>query len=323
MQAASERAPELPVLLRRVLRQERRALGALINAAHSSLEHDPIPDCGRARLTSWYLAQEAAGVDQVGNWERLEHELIDDVMVIGAGIRDHLAALELCLAADVPLQTSIVTLGRAIFEPTVRLCYLLDATVVPVQHLLRAVAQWVDKFQSTEKTARTYDHDSQELAAIADRTDRMNADLVTMGITRLATSKNPRLTTNVALKGEVVNVGFNVTTAAKRYVNGVDFAWSVLSGGAHSKSWYINSAYGFEGEDNSAITKPDETHSLVLLLLLSASDAFVDAVCSWVGLSPSRLHEKTHLRRTAVLRGLTSDVVPFRSYAEYRALVAD
>lgn len=322
MQAPNGRAPELNALLRRVLSQELRALAGLIEAAHSSLERDPIPESGRGRLTAWYLSEEAAGLDQVGNWERLEHELIDDVMVIGAGINDHLAALQLCLTAEIPLQTSIVTLGRAIFEPTVRLCYLLDARVAPVQHLLRAVAQWVDKFESTEKTARSYDHDPHELAEIAGRTDRMHADLSTMGFMRFPGSRNPRFTTNVGLGGEVVNVDFNVTEAAKRYVTGVDFAWSVLSGGAHSKSWFINSAYGFEGEDNSEITKPDETHSLVIALLLSASDAFVDAVCSWVGINPASLHQKTHLRRIAVLQGLASEVMPFRSYAEYSAVFA-
>lgn len=308
------------MLLRRVLRQERRALGVLINAAHSSLDHDPVQGSGHGRLISWLLAEEARGVQHVGDWERLKQELIDDVMVIGAGIRDHLDALELCLTAEVPLQTSIVTLGRAIFEPTVRLCYLLDSTVPPVQHLLRAVAQWADKFESTEKTVRTYDHDPDDLAAIVSRTDRMHKDLVTIGITRVPNRRNPRLTAHVTLQGEVANVGFNVTDAAKRYVAGVDFAWSLLSGGAHSKSWYINSSYGFEGEDNSAITKPEDTHSLVLLLLLSASDAFVDAVSLWTGLNPVPIHNKTHLRRMAVSQGMTTDVVSFKTYAEYCAV---
>ena len=294
----------------------------MIAAAHASLELDPVPDSGRGRFVAWLLDQKARGVEQVANWERLDHEMVDDIMVIGAGIRDHLDALELCLAAEPPLQTSILTLGRAIYEPTVRLSYLLDAKVSPVNHTLRSAAQWVEKFESTERTARSWDHDPNDLAAIVDRSDTMHSDLITMGFARLPGSRNPRYTTNLGLHGEVVNIDFNVTDEAKRYIPGVDFAWSLLSGGAHSKSWYINAAYGFEGEDNSAITTPDETHSLVILLLLSASDAFVDAVSSWVGIDVTTLHDKTHLRRIAVSQGLISDVVPFRSYAEYRALVS-
>lgn len=309
------------MLLQRVLRQERRALSTLIESAHASLESEPTPDSGRAHFEVWLQAQEALGVEQVANWEQLNHELVDDLMVMGAGIRDHLDALEICLAADPPLQTVIVTLGRAVFEPTVRLCHLLDASVTPAQHLLRAASQWVDKFESTERTARSYEHDPDQLKPIVDRTDSMHTDLVTMGFTR-GIAKNPRYTTNVGLQGDVANVSFNVTAAAKRYVVGVDFAWSVLSGGAHSKSWYINSAYGFEGEDNSEITKPGETHALVVLLLLSASDAFVDAICSWVGTKADPIHQRTHQRRIAVSTSLTSDVVPFRSYAEYRDLVS-
>jgi hypothetical protein len=312
------------VLLRRVLRQEREALGVLINAAHSSLDLDPVQGSGRGRLISWYLSEEIKGVEHAGGWEQLGHALIDDVMVIGAGIRDHLDALDICLTAEVPLQTSIVTLGRAIFEPTVRLCYLLDSSVTPPQHLLRAAAHWVDKFESTENSALTNAHDPEERAAIVSRTDQMHKDLAAIGITRLPDRKNPRLTTNVTLQGEVANVRFNVTEAAKRYLSGVDFAWPLLSGAAHSKSWYINSSYGFEGEDNSAITKPEETHSFVLLLLLSASDALVDTLCSWTGLDPDPTHKKTHLRRIAVTQGMTTDILTFKTFAEYsRSFEAD
>ncbi|CAN5475794.1 hypothetical protein BH10ACT6_BH10ACT6_12710 [soil metagenome] len=322
MQAASESAPDLPDILRRAFSQEREALIALVVAAHASLEVDPVAESGRGRFVAWLRAEEAQGSDQVAHWEQLDFELIDDVMIIGAGISDHLRALELCLVAGPPLQTSIVTLGRAIFEATVRLCYLLESSVSPAQHTLRAAAQWADKFESTERTARSYDHDPQELAAIAERADEMHTALATMGFTRVAGGWNSRYTTNLGLQGEVANVSFNMTSAAKRYIAGVDFAWSVLSGAAHSKSWYINSAYGFDGEDDSKITAPEETHALVLLLLFAASDAFVDAVCLWAGLNANALHDETHRRRIAVSQGIQSEMADFRSYAEYRALVS-
>ncbi|KRC90070.1 hypothetical protein ASE25_11305 [Terrabacter sp. Root85] len=83
-----------------------------------------------------------------------------------------------------------------------------------------------------------------------------------------------------------------MTELAQRYTPGEERMYAVNSGASHLHPWFLQ---GVEGDPATLVTS-------ALFPLLDCADAVAANVMTYIGEDPSAMHNKTHLRRMALLR---------------------
>jgi hypothetical protein len=315
----SPRGLEVQRICRRIVRQEVAAAEQIIDRTTEALTSSPSSDSGKGRLYAWLDDQLAGGANpqHVQAWAIIADELPVDVIKLGGSLADHVRAYSVLLDSDPPFQSAMLTTSRAIIEAVLQIAWLLDPLAAPQTHILRAAA---GRLESIEGSARTSAHlaaspKEQEISGAVTGIQDWLADA---GFERQVDGRYPRYSVNLGLNGERINVRWNVADAARLYMPGSAYVWPIFSGAAHSRGWFNNSAYAMPDDDTEDITTFDDTQAATVLSLLTASDAFVDALYGWTGLDPLPAHRKTHFRRRALLHAW-GEVFHAATWEEYKA----
>lgn len=228
--------------------------------------------------------------------------------------REHCLAVESLLVNDLILPIPAPTLVRSIHEITLRICWLTDPSLAPEQRLTRAAASTLGSIQSS---LQTLEHmPNPPAATLRDKTDAVD-DLQTYlskcGFTLNHAKQNSRFALNLSYGTALANLTLNVTDASRRYMPGSHYMWPVGSGATHSRNWFTAGLAGSRGQLAIMAASP----------LLDFADALVDNTLGYLGLDPSPFHERTHLRRRALLQRAESHdpgyaVATYTDYANVR-----
>jgi hypothetical protein len=242
---------------------------------------------------------------------------IEDISRIIVGVDDHAAALEACLSADELLNTSLMTITRGLLEGVLQVCELLDPHISPALQVARGAAFRLDTIEGSERTLREFpDMVTEGRTRQSDAVDGIHKWMADTGLILGKRRPGDRFSSYVELDGVRANLKFNVTDAAKRYLTGLSFAYPMLSGAAHSRGWYLSTAYPFAGEEGD-FTSPEQTYSSVVLIALGASDALINATYAHAGVDPLPILKKTHTRRKALIAQLHNEGFHPTSYEDY------
>ena len=124
-------------------------------------------------------------------------------------------------------------------------------------------------------------------------------------------SKTGKLATSLTYgkNGGRAAVKINITEAASLYMPGSEQMWEVGSGATHSRNWFTG---GLDGHE-------DLLYIMAVTPTLDFTDAVIDSIHDYVGLSATEFHRRAHFRRTALLRRnpIQDPSVVQASYDEY------
>jgi hypothetical protein len=292
-----------------IIDQEMKAISEFMVKAGEVIDQRKVADdSGLGKTMAWIRSlptttrrerDHAAGLGVI--FDESESDLL---RLIGNAL-DHAQTLVTALHAPVPPRGAALTLSRAILEAVLQVCTILDPHIRPSTALLRALAYEVATIEGNEETARVFGKlaSDEQHRRSREAVDGLHAWLKKVGIDRGPKGTEGRRSVWVGLGGERVNIEFNATAAMKRYLDGEDYIYAVLSGAAHSRGWLLSTT--FLPDDHEHVTTPEHNHLTATLPLLDASEALVKSIGYYTGLDAEPLIKKTHFRRRALLAGRT------------------
>lgn len=275
------------------------------------------------------VAQMAEWVETLPNGTDTERDLIVAYRAVveesgGALLRllgnasDHARALTTILRSPFAPMGSALTLSRGVLEAVLQVVTILDPHIRPRTAVLRALAYEVATVEGNEEASRAF----RKMAREAQRTrakesvDGLHEWLEKLGIERVQKGSGGRRTASLRFGGERSSIEFDVTAAMRRYLDGDEHSYALLSGAAHSRGWMLATTY--LPDDEAKRTTPDQLHMVATLPLLDASEALVRGLGWYAGIDSEPLARKTHFRRRALLAAMGNEFSPM-SLEDYRA----
>ncbi|MEX5277869.1 hypothetical protein [Kocuria sp. CPCC 205261] len=283
--------PDIDLLAQRVLRQESVALtAAMVDAVNAFKE--PSTDSPRQRDKEW-----VAG--------RAHEELLEGAFNIGAeavatllmSADDHRQAVAELLESDRMIPLPAMTCARAVHEAVVKICWLTEPGISSEERLARAAAHFLGMIQGGIPVLAQLPKgvlESQEHIKRVAQARQGGFELFEKIGVDVTANKNTGQALNVRYGSAVANVVPKITDLSAKYTPQMHFIWAMNSGAAHSNPWLIN---GMSGPWSTVVTS-------ILAPLLDMSDALVDSLMGYVGLSTEELHRRTHQRRISLMRAI-------------------
>lgn len=269
----------------RILAQERAATTEALRGVLKAYS-DPIPGTPRARDLAWLDGREHA--EELGG---LLNVAVHDAAQILHAAREHVLALEAVLSAGNMLPVPSMTLGRAVLESVLYVCWLADPNLAPAQRVARAAAMSLASAQGGHEALAAFPNPPDGEAERAhEGFNGMQRLFEQYGLT-VSRRRGTDYAVSVGCDGESAPLRVNVTAESQRYAPGNHYLWVTGSGATHSRVWFTR---GLEGPWADLVV-------MVVAPLLDVVDALIDNAFGYVGLDPAGVHAKTHLRRTALL----------------------
>jgi hypothetical protein len=299
----SVQAPDLHLLVQRILAQQRATVGAAVTQA---LDVFGSPPTGSAALRDQEWARQhehkatvvAAFAESVGTVA----SLLDAVDEYARGI---MALLD----DDQMLALPAMNCVRAIHDASLRICSLADPNISPEARLARSAADFLAMAQGGIPLLRIFKDslgDRGDLPRALKGRDGAVEHFLGMGLEVQLNGKGDAI--NVRCGKDVANVNVKSTDLSLAYTPLIHYAWGLNSGAAHSNSWLTRGLSGPWSQVLVSMISP----------LLDISDALATNLLGYVGLSADKVHRSTHTRRLLLVDRYGRDGRPFVAHETYR-----
>jgi len=271
------------------LRQERRDVEAALRDALKAYLV-PIPGSPRAADVDWLMEQPKDRRDPL---KAVAHAALEEVAELMRVTRENIVGLEALLAADELLPIPSMTLVRSVHEAVVMACALCDPIATPSLRMARGAAGSLHAVQESHKVLTTVPGDhSDKLTETANALTGMQDWCQEAGFKLTFSPKAPGIyLENVRYEGMVANLIPNTTLYVETYTPGTKHNWAIGSGASHTRRWLTAGMEGPAGEVVAGVVAP----------IFDMIDALLHNVLGYVGLCADGYHQKTHVRRVAIL----------------------
>lgn len=280
-----DQRPELARLAERILAQEVRDFTTLFTAAVQAAR-DPGPE------SLWGLDQAAAGGNE-GAQGALAYAS-EQVQRWIFSVHDHAEVLLLLLKHQKLLLIPSWTNARALLEPVLLTCWLLDAKADSSTRIARAASLMPGVIEGAIRQLGLFSGEQDELEAKHAARDELVEYNARHGIESVRRrDKHGVIQDEVAAvvyDGRKASINHNITQLAHDYLPEDRWLYGLLSGATHSKPWLLN------GLTNDA----DEAIRAIIAPLMPVSDAFTKAVTLYLGLDGAPYLAR-HARRLQAL----------------------
>jgi hypothetical protein len=272
-----------------VVEQHRRAVGDELRSALAAFR-DPATGSPRERDLQWASAGTDERRDSLsGLWEAGLGEIVELWRVAD----EHAAGLARLLSHDELLPIPMLSLGRSIQEALLEVCWAVDPALEPAARTSRWAALLLRTIQGNVGPLSQIPNGAEKLVEVREAVTGMHALLDGARFDLRFDKKHPELVASVAYEDSArAALKINITEAAKTYMPGVEYMWTLGSGATHSRNWFTG---GLEGPD-------DLLYIMIVSPLLDFTDAAIDLTHGLVGLPTADFHNRGHLRRTALVQ---------------------
>jgi hypothetical protein len=298
----SVQAPDLHLLVQRVLAQQRATVAA---AATQALEGFGTPPAGSAALRD----QEWAGKHEhketvVGAFA----ESVGTVASLLAAADEYSRGIMALVDDDRMLALPAMSCVRAIHDASLRICSLADPGISAEARLARSAADFLATVQGGIPLLRIVNEsfgDGGDLQRGMNGRDGAVEHFVGIGLEVKLNGKGDA--TNVRCGHDVANVNVKSTDLSLMYTPRIHYAWGLNSGATHSNPWLT---HGLSGPWSQILVS-------VITPLLDISDALATNLLGYVGLPADEVHRSTHTRRLLLMDRFGRDGRPFVHHEEY------
>lgn len=296
-------APDLNLLVQRLLTQQGTAVAAAANEAFASLG---TPPAGSPALRDREWAERSAHKDTVLGAFVEAAGTVASLLVAADEYRQGIIAL---MDEGKILALPAMNCVRAIHDASLRICSLTDPAISPQARLARSAAAFLAMVQGGIPVLQSLDGfigDNGDLQRGREGRDGAVEHFRSIGMEVKVNAAGQAQ--NVRCDGEVANVEVKGTELSIKYTPRIHYAWGLNSGATHSNRWLTNGLTG---------PYPQMVVSMVFPIL-DISDVLATNVLGYAGLSAERVHRSTHTRRILLMDRTGLDARPFVDYATYQ-----
>lgn len=298
----SVQSPDLPLLVQRILAQQRTTIAAAATQALDSYGNPP--------------AGSAAFRDQ--EWAR-QHEHKDTVVAAFAESAGTVASLlaaadEYCrgimalLDDDQMLALPAMNCVRAIHDASLRICSLVDPGISAEARLACSAADFLATVQGGIPLLQIFDESlggRGDLQRGLKGRDGAVEHFIGVGLEVKLNKIGDAL--HVRCGSSVANVKVKSTDLSLKYTPRIHYAWGLNSGATHSNSWLMHGLSGPWSQMLVSMISP----------LLDISDALATNLLGYVGLPSDEVRRSTHTRRLLLMDRYGRDGRPFVHHETY------
>jgi hypothetical protein len=299
----SVQAPDLNLLVQRILAQQGAAIAAV---ADQALECFVEPPAGSAALRDREWADQSEHRDLVLG---VFAESVGTVALLLSAIDEHRQGIIALLDGDKKLALPAMNCVRAIHDAALRICLLTDLGISPQARLVRSAADFLAKVQGGIPILQIFDGilgDRGDLQRGKDGRDGAVEHFRSIGLEVQVNINGDAK--NVRCGHAVANVNVKSTELSLKYTPRIHYAWGLNSGATHSNPWLT---YGLSGPWSQMLVS-------LASPLLDISDALATNLLGYVGLSAEGVHRTTHTRRLMLTDRYGRDGRPFVDHKTYR-----
>jgi hypothetical protein len=296
-------APDLNLLVQRILTQQGTAIVAAANEAFKSLG-TPLAGSPALRDREWAELSEhkdtvlGAFVEAAGT--------VASLLVAADEYRQGIIAL---MDEDKILALPAMNCVRAIHDASLRICSLTDPGISPQARLARSAATFLAMVQGGIPILHSLDgllSDKGDLQRGRDGRDGAVEHFRSIGL-QVKVNEKTGQAQNVRCDGEVANVEVKGTELSLKYTPRIHYAWGLNSGATHSNPWLTN---GLRGPYSQMLVS-------MVFPVLDMSDILAANLLGYAGLPAEGVHQSTHTRRIMLMDRTGLDARPFVDYATY------
>ena len=298
----SVQSPDLPLLVQRILAQQRTTLVA---AATQALDSFGNPPAGSAALLDHEWARQHKHKDTVA---ATFAESAGTVTSLLAAADEYSRGIMALLDDDQMLVLPAMNCVRAIHDASLRICWLVDPEISVEARLARSAADFLATVQGGIPLLRIFDEslgDRGDLQRGLKGRDGAVEHFVSLGLEVKLNGKGDAI--HVRCGNNVANINVKSTDLSLKYTPRVHYAWGLNSGATHSSPWLTHGLSGPWSQMLVSMISP----------LLDISDALATNLLGYVGLPADDVRRSTHTRRLLLMDRYGRDGRPFVHHETY------
>ncbi|MCU1555522.1 MAG: hypothetical protein JWM13_3008 [Arthrobacter sp.] len=295
-------SPDLPLLVQRILAQQRTTIAA---AATQALDSYGNPAAGSAAFRDQEWARQHEHKDAV---VAAFAESAGTVASLLAAADEYCRGIMALLDDDQMLPLPAMNCVRAIHDASLRICSLVEPGISAEARLACSAADFLATVQGGIPLLRIFNESlggRGDLQRGLKGRDGAVEHFIGVGLEVKLNGKGDAL--HVRCGGSVANINVKSTDLSLKYTPRIHYAWGLNSGATHSSPWLMHGLSGPWSQMLVSMISP----------LLDISDALATNLLGYVGLPSDEVRRSTHTRRLLLVDRYGRDGRPFVHHETY------